>query len=209
MTSMFVKRMETGRNRSIARVEVAGLPPIVSSREFADYAGDGRGAAPRQLAGASRLRPRRCSRARSAGDRSLSGAGFQRRGLSLLLELPGLRRPRRMGVLPPARSAHDDAPARHRLSRQYRARRPRRGRAARAAVATRAAWITGAGSSARATQRRSPTFSRCAGFPDDPRPPRRRHSPRCWSKNRAISVKTSLVSGAKASKLYWACDMPS
>jgi probable biosynthetic protein (TIGR04099 family) len=29
--------MEVGRNRSIARVEVLGLPPIVSSREFADY----------------------------------------------------------------------------------------------------------------------------------------------------------------------------
>jgi probable biosynthetic protein (TIGR04099 family) len=37
MTSLFVKRMEVGRNRSIARVEVPGLPPIVSSREFADY----------------------------------------------------------------------------------------------------------------------------------------------------------------------------
>jgi probable biosynthetic protein (TIGR04099 family) len=37
MTSLFVKRMEVGRNRSIARVEVLGLPPIVSSREFADY----------------------------------------------------------------------------------------------------------------------------------------------------------------------------
>jgi probable biosynthetic protein (TIGR04099 family) len=37
MTSLFVKRMEQGRNRSIARVEVPGLPPIVSSREFADY----------------------------------------------------------------------------------------------------------------------------------------------------------------------------
>jgi probable biosynthetic protein (TIGR04099 family) len=37
MTSLFVKRMEAGRNRSIARVEVAGLPPVVSSREFADY----------------------------------------------------------------------------------------------------------------------------------------------------------------------------
>jgi probable biosynthetic protein (TIGR04099 family) len=37
MTSLFVKRMEAGRNRSIARVEVPGLPPIVSSREFADY----------------------------------------------------------------------------------------------------------------------------------------------------------------------------
>jgi probable biosynthetic protein (TIGR04099 family) len=37
MTSLFVKRMEEGSNRSIARVEVSGLPPIVSSREFADY----------------------------------------------------------------------------------------------------------------------------------------------------------------------------
>jgi probable biosynthetic protein (TIGR04099 family) len=37
MTSLFVKRMEAGRNRSIARVEVPALPPIVSSREFADY----------------------------------------------------------------------------------------------------------------------------------------------------------------------------
>jgi probable biosynthetic protein (TIGR04099 family) len=37
MTSLFVKRMEVGRNRSIARVEVPGLPPVVSSREFADY----------------------------------------------------------------------------------------------------------------------------------------------------------------------------
>jgi probable biosynthetic protein (TIGR04099 family) len=37
MTSLFVKRMEAGRNRSIACVEVPGLPPIVSSREFADY----------------------------------------------------------------------------------------------------------------------------------------------------------------------------
>jgi probable biosynthetic protein (TIGR04099 family) len=37
MTSLFVKRMEEGRNRSIARVEVPGLPPVVASREFADY----------------------------------------------------------------------------------------------------------------------------------------------------------------------------
>jgi probable biosynthetic protein (TIGR04099 family) len=37
MTSLFVKRMEAGRNRSIARVEVPALPPIVSSQEFADY----------------------------------------------------------------------------------------------------------------------------------------------------------------------------
>jgi probable biosynthetic protein (TIGR04099 family) len=37
MTSLFVKRKEAGRNRSIARVEVPGLPPIVSSREFADH----------------------------------------------------------------------------------------------------------------------------------------------------------------------------
>jgi probable biosynthetic protein (TIGR04099 family) len=37
MTSLFVKRMEAGRNRSIARVEVPGLPPVVASREFADY----------------------------------------------------------------------------------------------------------------------------------------------------------------------------
>jgi probable biosynthetic protein (TIGR04099 family) len=37
MTSLFVKRMEEGRNRSIARVEVPGLPPIVSSQEFVDY----------------------------------------------------------------------------------------------------------------------------------------------------------------------------
>jgi probable biosynthetic protein (TIGR04099 family) len=29
--------MEAGRNRSIARVEVPGLPPIVSSHEFVDY----------------------------------------------------------------------------------------------------------------------------------------------------------------------------
>jgi hypothetical protein len=33
--------------------------------------------------------------------------------------------------------------------------------------------------------------------------------PRCLSKNNAISVNTSFVSGAKASKLYWAWDMPS
>ena len=37
MTSLFVKRMVEGRNRSIARVEVPGLPPVVASREFADY----------------------------------------------------------------------------------------------------------------------------------------------------------------------------
>ena len=37
MTSLFVKRLEAGRNRSIARVEVPSLPPIASSREFADY----------------------------------------------------------------------------------------------------------------------------------------------------------------------------
>jgi probable biosynthetic protein (TIGR04099 family) len=37
MTSLFVKRMEAGRNCSIARVEVPGLPPIVSSREFTGY----------------------------------------------------------------------------------------------------------------------------------------------------------------------------
>jgi probable biosynthetic protein (TIGR04099 family) len=36
MTSLFVKRMEAGRNRSIARVEVPGLPPVVASREFVD-----------------------------------------------------------------------------------------------------------------------------------------------------------------------------
>jgi probable biosynthetic protein (TIGR04099 family) len=34
MTSLFVKRMEAGRNRSIARVEVPGLPPVVSTRKF-------------------------------------------------------------------------------------------------------------------------------------------------------------------------------
>ena len=37
----------------------------------------------------------------------------------------------------------------------------------------------------------------------------RSYLPRCLSKKRAISVKTSFVSGAYGSKLYWACDMPS
>jgi probable biosynthetic protein (TIGR04099 family) len=37
MTSVFVKRVEAGRNRSIARVEVPGLPPVEAD-EFADDA---------------------------------------------------------------------------------------------------------------------------------------------------------------------------
>jgi hypothetical protein len=36
MTSVFVKRMQAGLNRSIARVEVSGLPPVESAPEFAD-----------------------------------------------------------------------------------------------------------------------------------------------------------------------------
>jgi probable biosynthetic protein (TIGR04099 family) len=38
MTSVFVKRMQAGQNRSIARVEVAGLPPVEPAPEFAGYA---------------------------------------------------------------------------------------------------------------------------------------------------------------------------
>jgi probable biosynthetic protein (TIGR04099 family) len=38
MTSVFVKRTEPGLNRSIARVEVEGLPPVERAAEFADYA---------------------------------------------------------------------------------------------------------------------------------------------------------------------------
>jgi probable biosynthetic protein (TIGR04099 family) len=38
MTSVFVKRMQAGLNRSIARVEVSGLPPVEPAPEFADYA---------------------------------------------------------------------------------------------------------------------------------------------------------------------------
>jgi probable biosynthetic protein (TIGR04099 family) len=37
MTSVFVHRTEPGLNRSIARVEVAGVPPVGSVGEFADY----------------------------------------------------------------------------------------------------------------------------------------------------------------------------
>jgi probable biosynthetic protein (TIGR04099 family) len=38
MTSVFVKRMQAGLNRSIARVEVSGLPPVEPAPEFAGYA---------------------------------------------------------------------------------------------------------------------------------------------------------------------------
>jgi probable biosynthetic protein (TIGR04099 family) len=38
MTSVFVKRMQAGLNRSIARVEVPGLPPVEPAPEFADDA---------------------------------------------------------------------------------------------------------------------------------------------------------------------------
>jgi probable biosynthetic protein (TIGR04099 family) len=38
MTSVFVKRLEPGLNRSIARVEVADLPPVAPVPEFAGYA---------------------------------------------------------------------------------------------------------------------------------------------------------------------------
>jgi probable biosynthetic protein (TIGR04099 family) len=38
MTSVFVKRMQAGLNRSIARVEVSGLPPVEPAAEFAGYA---------------------------------------------------------------------------------------------------------------------------------------------------------------------------
>jgi probable biosynthetic protein (TIGR04099 family) len=37
MTSVFVRRTEPGLNRSIARVEVPGMPPVGSAGEFADY----------------------------------------------------------------------------------------------------------------------------------------------------------------------------
>jgi probable biosynthetic protein (TIGR04099 family) len=37
MMSVFVKRTEAGRNRSIARVEVAGLPPVEGLGELAGY----------------------------------------------------------------------------------------------------------------------------------------------------------------------------
>jgi len=38
MTSVFVKRMQAGLNRSIARVEVCGVPPVAAAPEFAGYA---------------------------------------------------------------------------------------------------------------------------------------------------------------------------
>jgi probable biosynthetic protein (TIGR04099 family) len=38
MTSVFVKRTEARLNRSIARVEVSGLPPVEPATELADYA---------------------------------------------------------------------------------------------------------------------------------------------------------------------------
>jgi probable biosynthetic protein (TIGR04099 family) len=38
MTSVFVKRTQAGLNRSIARVEVSGLPPVEPAPEFADHA---------------------------------------------------------------------------------------------------------------------------------------------------------------------------
>src|SRR5271169_5901409 len=38
MTSVFVKRMLAGLNRSIARVEVSGLPPVEPAPQFAAYA---------------------------------------------------------------------------------------------------------------------------------------------------------------------------
>jgi probable biosynthetic protein (TIGR04099 family) len=37
MTSVFVKRTQAGLNRSIARVEVSGLPPVERAPEFADH----------------------------------------------------------------------------------------------------------------------------------------------------------------------------
>lgn len=38
LTSVFVKRTQAGLNRSIARVEVSGLPPVERAPEFADHA---------------------------------------------------------------------------------------------------------------------------------------------------------------------------
>lgn len=38
MTSVFVRRTQAGLNRSIARVEVSGLPPVEQAPEFADHA---------------------------------------------------------------------------------------------------------------------------------------------------------------------------
>jgi probable biosynthetic protein (TIGR04099 family) len=38
MTSVFVKRMQAGLNRSIARVEVPYLPPVEAASKFAAYA---------------------------------------------------------------------------------------------------------------------------------------------------------------------------
>jgi probable biosynthetic protein (TIGR04099 family) len=38
MTSVFVKRTQTGLNRSIARVDVSGLPPVEPAPEIADHA---------------------------------------------------------------------------------------------------------------------------------------------------------------------------
>jgi probable biosynthetic protein (TIGR04099 family) len=38
MTSVFVRRTQVGLNRSIARVEVSGLPPVEQAPEFADHA---------------------------------------------------------------------------------------------------------------------------------------------------------------------------
>jgi hypothetical protein len=52
------------------------------------------------------------------------------------------------------------------------------------------------------TFRRRDRSSMASYFPES-------YFPRCLSRNNAISVNTSFVSGAKASKLYWAWDMPS
>jgi probable biosynthetic protein (TIGR04099 family) len=37
MTSVFVRRTETGSNRSITRVEVPGLPPVAPLQEFVEH----------------------------------------------------------------------------------------------------------------------------------------------------------------------------
>ena len=123
MTSVFVHRTEPGLNRSIARVEVAGVPPVGSVGEFADYAVDDGGAASRPL------------------ERSISGLvrsdapplgrlvidpcpaqDFNGADFLYFSSFQAFVGSRRMGFLAARQSACNDTSARYRLLRQYRDR---------------------------------------------------------------------------------------
>ena len=124
--SVFARRMVAGVNRSAATATPLGLPRLMGRPPLTGFA-----------ATASALRAERWQE--HFGFRRGDGRpqaelvidpcpvpGFQWRRLSLLRHVPGLRRSRRMGVLPLGRTPAVDATPRHHLPRQYRARRSRR-----------------------------------------------------------------------------------